>query len=535
MSGPGKRQVVFNTQERAISPDVNRSQLFNARDDAEMLRYMFDVTGNDDVDAGAVVTEPGALESPLRAEIMNGLLVRPQAGSLNLLVDPGVLYALAPDGSADSSNYKYVRDVGVTIAGSLVLTVGGAATRIDVIECRINPVDDIVADNRDIFNPVTGLFTAQSVTKERAARLEYRVRAGVDGGGFPGTALGWLPLAVASVPAAAANVDAVTFWDVRPLINDRAYGLSALVNARPTQRSGTMINAVTLATATGLIDAVLNGRRVGGRLRSGSIVADADSISLSAAANQAPGTVFLANVPWYLYLLTPFGLPRWARYNAAGTRVPRSPRGIPVVAIPTPNTDGVPSVPIALPTATGLGGSTSSGVAVAAGYGDSVAAQRGFFGDNSTGFILESNGSFSGDPMEFSAPSAALGNDVFMDYTLIAATHFPANARALFLDLRWTIASNDTTIQGVNFVQIFAPNGGALLTVIPLSPITAVTAGAGAFNLVLRDSIWIPLPTLYPSAAGYTIKIRYTFRNIAATTGAWVASNQFLRILGWKF
>ena len=77
----GFREIVINTQERAISPDINRLQKFKGRDFAELLRYMLDAASNDDIDAGANIIEVASSTSPLTGEIINGLQPTPQIGS----------------------------------------------------------------------------------------------------------------------------------------------------------------------------------------------------------------------------------------------------------------------------------------------------------------------------------------------------------------------------------------------------------------------------------------------------------------------
>lgn len=525
----GKKTLVFNTQERAISPDVNRAQAFSAKDDAELWRYMLDVTANDDLDAGSVVAEHLTLENPLRAEIINGLLVRPQPASLNLLVDPGVAYVVAPDTDADASVYKYVRDAGVLALGALTITPGAGSTRIDVIECQLNAVPLTASDNRDIFDPITGLFSATSVTKETQARLTYRVRAGTPGAGFPGTVLGWLPLCVVSVPAAAANVDVMTFWDVRPLISDREYQPFALSTTRPIHIAS-MVNASSLV-AGGLVDIAINGRRLGGRLRSGSVVADADSIDFGNAANQEPGIVFTANRPWLVYLLTPFGLPRWARYNAAGSRVPRSPRGIPVVSMTSPDADGFPTAAISLPTATGLLGSTSAGVAALAGYTTAGGAQGGFFGDDADGYIL-ATGLGSGEPLEAPGVVSGIGTaNLTGSWTLTSGVGFPRNARMILVEPRFTYTSIGETLDATIFGQVFAPNGGGQIMQRALYTARDIMGAAATFRA--RQAFWIPVPTLYPSAASFTLEIRFLLANALTLSGA--VGDLNLRTLGWKF
>jgi hypothetical protein len=530
----GKKTLVYNTQERAISPDANRAQAFNAKDDAEIWRYLLDVTGDDDVNAG-VIAEHAVLESPLRAAIFNGLLVKPVIASLNILIDPGVMYAIAPDTDPDASNYKYIRDQGVVVVGALTIGPGGGGgTRIDVIECSINPTNLTVNDNRDIFDPVSGLFTASTVTKETQAQLQYRVRAGTPGAGFPGTAAGWLPLCVATISITALTTDDIEFWDVRPLVSDRVFQPSALTQLKPRINDRTMINATTLATVTGYIDATYDGYRIGGRLRSGSLTVDADSIDASVPANQEPGIVFTASRPWYLYLLFPHNLPRWVRYTATAPKVPRNPKGLPVVSMIAPNSDGVPSAGILPPAVTGLISSTTNGVAVASGTTTVGGLQAGFFGDNNSGFI-HSVTVLNGEPLERARTSITnVGNNVDVTWTLTSGTDFPANARALYVEPRadW----NGTTAPLSEFIfQVFAPNGGGLVHQRVVTSLINTGALTGSVNThALRFCEWVQIPTLYPAVAGYTIQVRATLAFTSSPAAGAESGTSAIRILGYK-
>src|SRR6267378_3249810 len=354
----GLKTSIINTQERAISTDINRLQAFAGAGLGELLRYLINVGGNDDKDAGRTAIEQ-SLSAPLSAQIANGLLVRPQNGNLSLFVDPGVILAYAPDSDPDSSAYKIIKDAGVQAFGVLPITPGQVGgTRIDIVEIQVgSTVTEF--DSRDEFNPTTGLFSPTNVPKARQGNVtgtgNIRVRAGSAGGAFPGVVTGWLPLAVVSVPAIATSCDGMTFWDVRPLMNDLAFGLSALTTDRPILNPG-VIDAITLNHAEGWVSAILNSRRIGGRLRRGSAGTDADFLDLTAAENRENGFTPTVGI-WSLYLCTPFGLPCWARYTdvTAGLRVPRSPRGIPVMSMVPIDPDGRPTSAIALPAALGLG------------------------------------------------------------------------------------------------------------------------------------------------------------------------------------
>ena len=536
----GQKTLVINPQERAVSSDINRAQAFRGRDQAEVLRYLLNVrAGKDDLDGAGIDVEYASTEAPLRAEILNGLLVRPQIGSLALRVDAGMLAAIDPDAapSADDSAYKIIRDPGVTSA--LTMTTGSGSARIDVIECaRVAAPGYTVleTDNRDIFNSSTGLFTPVTVPKVVEGRLQYRVRAGTPGGGFPGTVTGWLPLAVALVPASAADTDAMTFWDVRPLVSDRAHGVMNITEDRPVHVKS-MANSTVLASSAGLVDAILNGRKLGGMLRAGTPVADADSINLSDIANNGdPGMAFVANTLWYLYLATPFGLPRWARYTtaASGSRLPRAPRGIPVITTMPPDAAGKPSGAFSMPASTGLGGTTSEALCVFAGAVGSGGAQLGFFGDNISGYIHTGDGGVAGSPLEIAGSSSGSGTTaLFASFTLNGGSHFPTHARALLVEPRCII--NDSVGSGYEtavYINVFAPNGGARLIRMRAygSP---YSVGGAASKLTVGAAMWIPVPPVYPSLAAFTFNVEVELKNTVTITATFTDVN--LRVLGWKF
>jgi hypothetical protein len=352
----GLKQLLINLQERALSGDINRLQSLSSQGWAEAFRYLLNAGGNDDLDAGALVTENAGLGTPMSAEVIGGLLVRPAVGSLGLTIDKGVLLGVSPDADPDASQYKFVADPGIPLVGTLNMTPGGSGLRVDIIECSISTTSIVETAVRDIYNTTTRVFNPTTVTKVQSGKLIYRVRQGTPGGPFPGPAIGWLPLCVASVPASATNNDAMTFWDVRPLLNDRAFGVANMTTDRSILND-TMINASQLNKVQGKVDAIINGRRVGGIMRRGSPGVDGDFIDFTDPANQEVNFRFLDGIPYLIYLSTPFGLPRWARYTDAssGARRPRSTRGIYLISIGNCRPNGQPGFGLSAPTGMGLG------------------------------------------------------------------------------------------------------------------------------------------------------------------------------------
>lgn len=538
----GSEKITFNSLERLVSTDHNRLQSFVARDRAEAYRQIMSVSsGTDDLDAGGVATEFVTQENPLRAEVLNGLLVRPQVASLNVLVDAGILFAVDPDAVpvADDSVYKYVRSPGIPTVGALAMTANASGSiRIDVVECqRTGAVDQVAeTDNRDLFNPTTGLFTATTLTKATQSTLTFRVRAGTPGGGFPGTAQGWLPLAVASVAAGATSCDQVTFWDVRRLMSDRLFSSYNLALSKPINR-WSQWNATVLSAAAGIFEGALNTRRIGGRVRPGTVAVDAQAVDLTVAANRDPAFALVANRPWYLYALTPFALPRWARYTDAvsGTRVPRSPRGILVASTVAPDADGRSTGTVGLPTATGLAGSATitEVLCVAAGYADHTGAMRGFFGDEG-GLYLSCNagdiGAANGDPIQVTGSAA---NPSLV--SLVANTHYPACARAILVDVEWRLASFGAGLNAGEFILGVFPPGvvgvaGAEVHARKL-PLVNTDFGVGGTLFQLETQVWITLPAVYPTLTPPT---RQDF-SLSANFGATNSLAPKFRVVGWRF
>jgi hypothetical protein len=535
----GYRRLKINTQERAVSTDINRLQTFSGQDKAEMLRYALNVYGSDDLDAGGVLTEPNALETPLRAEIINGLMVSPGVASLAISILPGVLCALAPDAAVDESNYKYVRDpVGST--GVLTMTANASgSTRIDVIECRVNPTEATVNDNRDIFDSTTGLFVATSVAKEIKGQLEYRVRLGTPAAGYPAAAAGWLPLAVASVPTATVTNDTITFWDVRPLLSDRADGGYNLTRDLPlvgnVQLSFDHETDTTKLLVRGSVNVVNQaGRRLGGRMRRGTPGTDAEYIDLKDAANQS-GTLG-ANDLAHFYLLTPFGLPRWAKYtNAPSARVPRSPRGIPVLTdVVAQHQRNVPASPITIPTSTGLVGTTSSATLVA------IIPTGANAGDLYSGVVNDREQLFLVGPtntanvaLELIPATALAATQAYWDLT--RDYNFPRAAKSLFvtMDVYWTVPATVLNALQPGTLGFGTAFVGAQLTRIRI-PAMTFNNSFGVVNVFgMSWQGWVDLASVsFPGVDDLVVtrRLQYDF----AMTGAALLTTGNLSINGWK-
>jgi hypothetical protein len=435
----GGKQLVWNGLERAVSSDQNRAQSFMARDRAEIARWLMNVgMGTDDLQASSGNVPNAGLAAPLSAEVHGGLCVRPITGSMTCTVDAGAAYVIAPDTDPDASDYKLAIDPGVNSSAPLVITANSSGQiRVDVIECSYSLNANAETDNRDIFNPATGAFVATTVPKATQGGLVYRVRAGTPGSGYPAAQVGWLPLAVVSVPSGAATVTDCTWWDVRPLVADRVFAPANLATVFPRPRR----NLVAIDTSSsgkallsGYVETsatdpgVLTGTGLAGSYRLGGTLGSEGTIDLNVAANQSGS---LSTGPVYVYLLEPFGLPRWAQYRTvSGALVPTNPRGIPVVSSTAPSPLLLsPSAALALPTATGLGGTTAKAVCIgctlfASGVVQSMTTgddfQTAFVPGGSAGMFGTNNGTFTGSQAK---------------HVLVPGTDYPAHATALVVSV----------------------------------------------------------------------------------------------------
>lgn len=532
----GNRRLVINTRERAISDDIRRLQAFAAADRSAWDRRMLDDLYVFDVNAGFGYPTT-AITSPLTADIIGGLMVQPVIGSSNLIVFPGVMGTYYPDAvpSDDDDPYKVIADPGVQTLGVLTISANaGPGIRIDVIECQ--PVDVVEEqDNRDIFDPATGLFTPALVDKVVSGRLTYRVREGAAGGGFPGTALGWLPLVVASVPSGGgASVDDVTFWDVRPLVPDRweppIRGGTLLTHRTRMNILGDAVIAPGEIRVKGNVEGNYGPYKAGGTLAKGTPTTpmgsgDVAYVNAMNPENWEPGLAPVANNPAYLWALYPFGLHRWVRYTendfAGYGRIPGGMRGITTFSTtgPTGFGGGNPALAIALPASTGLGSSTQQAFLLAATYADSINVPHGFLCD---GLMTHLKGT------GITWATAALSGTA-ATYIFVGNASHPGNARSILVKFNALFtAAAGTTDDFYRIVQVHDASGAVIVATPHQSSVNVTMAAGGAF--LDTAVVEIPIPTNWPSAALANLKVIVDYATPAAFTLASADAN----ILGWR-
>ena len=519
----GQRRLIFNFQERVVSDDWNRAQAFKAAALAELLRRQGAATTSS-VTSGGKETAASAVSSPDRGVVISGLRFRPEIGTVNAFVEPGSLLVVHPEASPhpDDSPGRFINDPGKqAIDTGFQLSTAPGATRIDVVEC--SPYTLVTeSDSRDIYNPATGLFSPAPVDKVFRGALAYRIRTGTPGAGFPGTASGWLPLAVCSVPAAAATWDDVAVWDVRPLLADLASPPHVEVAAFPRLRRAlgqAFDDGAGHWQARGVFETEVDGWRVGGELAatsSGATYLDLQSAGVKEAGfAAAPGLA-------YLYLLLPFGLPRWCRLNpsTSGNRDPGALRGVPVFSTrPPAGLSGRLGSAAALPTGTGLGSSSSAGTAVlGALFNAGSALLNATVGDD--GWCLV------GEPGVQLSPTAGAGTSA-PSYTLVSGTSFPPHAVALRLRFTTGVTLGAGTTVSARRTYLVQDPVSAATQFTRYWEAPATSPAGGSFSLI--DEVDVPVSPNLPVGGIGTWFAGASYVVAGATFGS-----QTVQVVGWK-
>lgn len=559
----GQKRMNFNTRERIISSDLNRLQRFRGQIVADVLHALLDPLGGDVSNGNGdtlLVGATGPIGTPLQASILDGLMVTAQEGGTQLGVTPGVVVLVDIDGltgspvtdpaNPEDSAAKVVVDrVGVAIgSGTLALTPNASGSiRVDVVECRRDPDVVLDSDNRDIFDPSTGLFTPQTVPKVIADGLKYRIRTGTPGAGPPALEQGWLPLAVMSVPDGATDLDDVTIYDVRPLARDRVHFPTAASDQLPEVRSDLQTDARTAPGERRLfgewMGMALSGYRAGGVLRWEYGGASQDWIDLQSGAFLESGFAPAANQPIYLWLAFPLNLPRWVRYtrtNVApfGGRVPQGVRGIPVISTKPPaNANGFTSVgALSMPLGSGIVPATTTNAVLILAFATDNSNNRApvTVRDRRVHFVNDATLPSNGQPFISVAPVATTGLEDH--YELVFNQHIPKTARRVLV----RAATRFTGVAG-NEMR-YTPSALALdplamsfdaLVNEPYAPTVFGTVPASG-DALPNFTMWVDLPTLVPTLAAYAAVDRHRLRVSWTQNVTKDGTQSSLQILGWE-
>jgi hypothetical protein len=512
----GITRVIYNSLERLISEDANRAQSMLAAGQQEAWRARYGTPSVNFRTYPGLQTQATTIGVPSYGEVYSGLMVRPDAdavASLYVTVDEGVAMITDPLGGGEASSfdssYIFCRDPGCP-AGVLnfVANATPSTVRWDVIECQ--PIDTLVISTSvDQYNPATGLFAPVTLDKVRTVRLTYRLRQGVAGTGFPGSAAGWLPLAVVAVRDGVTSFAQCDFYDVRPLVADRVQpqavssagneGYSPFGDGHYTCRDDKLF---------GFAESEFGGYLAGGALRptacfltanfgstDESTGASAPDFCVTHNANQGSGYSVTGDTISYIAALFPkdpvtgIPLPRWARYSqfadpVQGRRVPNGTRGILVVTNSKPGENGLFGS-IGFPAASQLG-VDGCGVLIAICTARSASPVSGNFARRRFTHAI---------PMTLAAGtnSWSIAGDTGLNYgrwTLLPGVHFPPNARAIYVSMFLAVTY---TIQTSSIEVSSRENSSERLTIhLP----TRLTASSGTLSPINVDPVIIERPVL---------------------------------------
>jgi len=180
----------------------------------------------------------------------------------------------------------------------------------------------------------------------------------------------------------------------------------------------------------------------------------------------------------FVYLCTPFGLPRWAKYTKGPSgRQPRSPRGLVIASAQAPNVGyGTPGTALILPPCLQNGGNTASDLQAVA-----VLARMGTSASGVPGSLIATGGRHSANNITAGNAGSIGAGPPAWSWTLTAGTDFPQGARAVYVvvDYSFTIAA-----------------GGAQFFIHPGFMNVAPFLGASVASFATSQSELITLPTV---------------------------------------
>jgi hypothetical protein len=536
----GRKTLRENTRERVISSDFNRAQTFGQADANDILAAQVVQPMDDTAYIGATfpngTTPPGSaaifqdkVTAPAYGAVLEGLMVIVPAAGVSLIITPGLALIVDPDGQPGSTNplppnpddsvTKLVRGLGVPL-GALPWTPNGAGgIRVDVVEIqRVDVVTE--TDNRDIFNPSTGLFTAQSVVKVTDGQVSYRIRLGTPGGGLPPPALGWLPLAVLATPVGAVDLDAVEVWDVRNLATDYpAPGAARLgLTIQTEQAEAVLIDSSVAATLrlSGVCVRSVAGLRFGGALAD---IATSGSIDLLLAKYQEAGFAAVASLPYYVYCAYPDGYGRWVRYYktaipTVGGRVPGFLRGFPLLS-QIPPLNGIASAPIAMPAFWGIGGAATFSIVLASSVTDTTAALHGSLND---GDMTHADYINAGTGLRWQTLFGTIVG-LNVEWPLVPGANYPNGARRIRvnLDIKFpAIGAAGSSFLLVYKVGVYNTITNLWMVQQDVAAQTIIAAGAGNPEWALNIDIPVGGPVIFANPPVLRLEVATFSGSVAA-------------------
>lgn len=260
-------RIIYNTRERALSTDLNDTTNLIHRGLMQALK--------------AVLGE--------RSGVVEGFETTIVGVGLDVTVSPGIALLNTGGSTADDSDFTWIE---LDTADTVTLPAAdGANPRWDVIEIEENDAV-VLSTPRDIFDPSTGTFTPQAVTKRRGSSPTISVRSGTPAATplLPAGIAGRIPLAYIRVPAAAANLVTTDFVRCRPLVGSEDV-------RGEVQGGGISVAAAGLAVSVHEARGKFPGRAHSWRIPGGLAITLAATIIVGAALPGADDIVHFYAVP----------------------------------------------------------------------------------------------------------------------------------------------------------------------------------------------------------------------------------------------
>ena len=241
----------------------------------------------------------------------------------------------------------------------------------------------------------------------------------------------------------------------------------------------------------------------------------------------------LSDAPWSLFLVFPFGLPRWVQYcpSSAGIREPRGQRGIPVVASWQVTFDGLPRfVNAQTPAWTGLQDPASqNAVCILSGMQTTGSALAGVTVDGCVTHFDSAVG------VAVAATSSS-GND-WSQFSLSDGGTHPGNAKAVWVE--FSVQFNLTVLGRIETFQPTITMGGpdnaytnlirvASGTGPALSIYSDTTGVISPYRMIQR----IPLGTAQTYAGQRLYQVRWTHNFTGSAT--WTITSRTAKVIGWE-
>lgn len=246
-------RIIFNTRERALSTDLNDMTNLLHRG---LLQGLSSVLGE-------------------QSGVIEGFEPTIVGVGLDVTISPGIAILNTGGSTADDSDFTWIElDSAETVT---LPAADGANPRWDVIEVEENDAV-ILSTPRDVFDPSTGTFTPQAVTKRRGSSPTFSVRSGTAAASpvFPAGIAGRIPIAYIRVPAAAANLNVNDYVRCRPLLGEGDGQVEV-------QGGGISVAAAGLAVSVHEAKGKFPGRAHSWRIPGGSAITLAATMIVGAA------------------------------------------------------------------------------------------------------------------------------------------------------------------------------------------------------------------------------------------------------------